>query len=256
MFAGDFDGAIELYRECVDLSLAAGQPFTALLEEVAICQVMSYASRRAEALRSLEDLTRRARAIRSPSAIAWAAFVTGEAIGDADVTASLAAYNTAVEEALKVDNRLFLGLARSSAVALRARHGSIAEALAEFGRVVDEWDELGNVTAQWWVLMNLSILFARVGADRPAALIAGAISGAESRTYTLLGDEDRVRETVRQVTDRLGEATVAALMVEGGRLTIDEGVALARATLVRLADPVEPTTGSASASATPTAPST
>jgi hypothetical protein len=53
---------------------------------------------------------------------------------------------------------------------------------------MEEWDELGNVTAQWWVLMNVSMLFARLGEDRPAALLTGAVLGTEDRTYMLLGD--------------------------------------------------------------------
>ena len=157
--------------------------------------------------------------------------MTGEATADADVPAALAAYRRAIEESLKVDNRLFLGLARSSAVALAARHGAAHDALEEFERVMDEWDELGNVTAQWWVLMNVSTLFARLGEDRPAALLAGAVLGTGGRTYLLLGDEDRLREAVRQVTPRLGEEVARATLAEGRALSIDEAVTLARSTI-------------------------
>ena len=157
--------------------------------------------------------------------------MTGEATAEADVPAALAAYRTAMEESLKVDNRLFLGLARSSAVALAARHGSAHDALEEFERVMDEWDELGNVTAQWWVLMNVSTLFARLGEDRPAALLAGAVLGTEDRTYMLLGDEDRLQDAVRQVTARLGEDVARAVLAEGSGLSIDEAVTLARQTI-------------------------
>jgi hypothetical protein len=147
------------------------------------------------------------------------------------VPAALAAYRTAIEESLKVDNRLFLGLARSSAVALAARHGSAHDALVEFDRVMDDWDELGNVTAQWWVLMNMSTLFVRLGEDRPAALLAGAVLGTEDRTYLLLGDEARLRDAVRQVTVRLGEDVTRATLAEGRDLSVDEAVALARQTI-------------------------
>ena len=158
--------------------------------------------------------------------------MTGEATAEADVPAALAAYRTAMEESLKVDNRLFLGLARSSAVALAARHGSAHDALAEFERVMDDWDELGNVTAQWWVLMNVSTLFARLGEDRPAALLAGAVLGTEDRTYLLLGDEARLQDAVRQVTRaaRRG-ASREPRWPRDATLSIDEAVALARQTI-------------------------
>jgi hypothetical protein len=121
-------------------------------------------------------------------------------------------------------------------VALAARHGSAHDGLEEFGRVMDEWDELGNVTAQWWVLLNVSTLFARLGEDRPAALLAGALLGTEDRTYMLLGDETRLREAVGQVTARLGEDVARATLTEGRDLSIDEAVALARETLRSAAD--------------------
>jgi predicted ATPase/DNA-binding SARP family transcriptional activator len=240
MFEAAHDKAIRLYEQCVALSLTEGMPSTALLEEIAICQVMTYAGRRTDALALLGDLNRRARESRSPSAIAWAKFVTAETTGDADVAAALAAYRTAIEESTKVDNRLFLGLARSSAVALGARHGPADEALAEFERVMDQWDEFGNVTGQWWVLMNLSILFARLGADQPAALLAGAIIWAEARTYTLMGDEGRLHDTVRELGARLGAEPLQALLAEGGTLTIEEGVAVARQTISDLGHRREP----------------
>jgi hypothetical protein len=198
---------------------------------------MTYAGRSAEARERLPRLLGRARAMGNPSAIAWASYVTGEATAEVDVPGALAAYRAAVEESLKVDNRLFLGLARSSAVALAARDGSAQDALAEFERVMDDWDELGNVTAQWWVLLNVSTLLARLGQDRPAALLAGALLGTEERTYMLLGDETRLRDATQQVTARLGEEEARATLAEGRELSIDEAVSLARRAIRTAAGP-------------------
>ena len=230
MFAGRFDEAIGRYEECVSLNLAEGRPLAALVAEIAACQAATYAGRGSEARERLTDLRRRARVTGNPTTIAWASYVTGEAVADTDVPTALAAYRTAMEEAAKVDNRLFLGLARSSAVVLAARHGAAHDALAELDRVMDEWDELGNVTAQWWVLMNVAILCARLGEDRSAALLAGAVlgTGDRERTFMLLGDEDRLSDAVRQVTARLGEEAAGATLAEGRELSIDDAVAQAR----------------------------
>ena len=238
MFAGDFDEAIRRFEECVALNLAEERPLAALVAEVAVCQAATYAGRAGEARDRLTELRRRARATGNPSAVAWAYYVTGEATGDADVPAALAAYRRAMEESATVDNRLFLGLARSSSVVLAARHGAPHDALRELERVMEEWDELGNVTAQWWVLMNVSTLFARLAEDRPAALLAGAVlgTGGGGRTYMLLGDEDRLWDSVRRVTERLGEDVARTLLAEGRGLSIDEAVALARQTIRAAAD--------------------
>jgi predicted ATPase/DNA-binding SARP family transcriptional activator len=234
MFAGDFDEAVRRYEECVSLNLAEGRPIAALIAEIAICQATTYAGRAEQVLDRLADLRRRARRTGNPSALAWASFVTGEAIGDSDVPAALAAYRRAMEAALEVDNRLFLGLARSSAVVLAGRHGTADAALAEFGRVLDEWDELGNIAAQWWVLMNFAILFTRLGEDRPAALLAGAFLGIEGRTYMLLGDEERLQNAVTELSARLGETVAETTFAEGGELSVADAVALARETMDRL----------------------
>jgi hypothetical protein len=202
--------------------------------------VTTYAGRSSEARERLTELRRRAHATKNPSAIAWASFVTGEATAEVDVPAALSAYRTAMEESLKVDNRLFLGLARSSAVALAARYGSAHDALDEFDRVMDEWDELGNVTAQWWVLMNVSMLFARLGQDNTALLLAGAVLGTDARTYMLLGDEERLRETVREVTARLGRDVARATLTQGRELALDDAVTLARRTIREAADHARP----------------
>jgi len=158
MFAGDMAEARTRFAEAGLRNLAEGRDLAALMCEMSVCQAMTYAGDAAEARQRLVGLRQRARASRNPSALAWALYVTGEATAEVDVPSALHAYRAAAEEALKVDNRLFLGLARSSAVALASRRGSPLEVLAEFERVMAEWDELGNVAAQWWMLLQIALL--------------------------------------------------------------------------------------------------
>jgi tetratricopeptide (TPR) repeat protein len=231
MFRGDFDQAIARFEEADRLNRAEGRDLAALLCEVCVCQAMTYAGRAAEARTRLVELRRRARASRNPSAVAWTYYVTGDATAEDDVPAALAAYRTAVEESLKVDNRLFLGLARSAGVALAARLGSPQDALAEFERVMDDWDELGNVAAQWWVLLQVCLLLTRLGRDRPAALLAGAVLANETQTYMLLGDTDRLQASIATLTTRLGGRTAEDTLAEGAALGFDDIAALARRTI-------------------------
>ena len=171
--------------------------------------------------------------------------VTGDATAEDDVPAALAAYRTAVEESLKVDNRLFLGLARSAAVALAARLDSPRDALAEFERVMADWDELGNVAAQWWVVLQVCLLLTLLGLDRPAALLAGAVLANGTQTYVLLGDTDRLQASIATLITRLGGRTAEDTPTsEGAALGFDDIAALARrtTTAARTREP----TGSAS----------
>ena len=228
MFAGDFAGAGALFEESERLSRAEGRDLAALMCEVCVCQAMTYAGDAAGARQRLEGLRLRAARSRNPSAIAWAGYVTGQATAEVDLPAALAAYRAAVEQSLKVDNRLFLGLARTAAVELAARRASPQDALAEFERVMGEWDELGNVAVQWWVLLQISVLLTRLGFDRPAALLAGAFVAGGQRTWMLLGDDDRLQASIAALTERLDEQTVRAAFAEGAALGFDEAAALAQ----------------------------
>ena len=231
MFAGDMAEARIRFAEAGLRNLAEGRDLAALMCEMSVCQAMTYAGDAAEARQRLVGLRQRARASRNPSALAWALYVTGEATAEVDVPSALHAYRAAAEEALKVDNRLFLGLARSSALALASRRGSPLEVLAEFERVMAEWDELGNVAAQWWMLLQIALLLARTGRDRPAALLIGAFRENGKQTYMLLGDQDRFQNAVATLTDRLGAETASVALAEGAELTFDDAAALARDTL-------------------------
>jgi tetratricopeptide (TPR) repeat protein len=228
MFLGDFDEAVARFTEAERLNRAEGRNVAALMCEISVCQAMTYGGHAAEARTRLVELRQRAGRSGNPSAIAWAHYVTGDATAEVDVAAALSAYRVTVEQSHKVDNRLFLGLARSAAVALTARSGSPQNALAEFERVMDQWDELGNVAAQWWVLLQVSLLLTRLGLDRPAALLMGAFRANENPTYMLLGDQDRLQAGIETVAARMGRQTAHATMAEGATLGYDDVAALAR----------------------------
>ena len=231
MFAGDFELAKARFQASADLHRDAGNDVAALMSECSVCQAMTYGGGAEAARDRLDDLRPRVLATRNPSAIAWVHYVTGEATAEVDPPRALASYRAAIEDAAKVDNRLFLGLARSSAVALTARLGSPEEALVEFGQVLAGWDEIGNVAAQRWVLMQVGLLLSRLGVDRPAALLAGFAQAGGNRTYMLLGDDDRLRACVTTLQARLDRDVADGLLSEGRQLSTEDALALARRTL-------------------------
>jgi predicted ATPase/DNA-binding SARP family transcriptional activator len=236
MFAGEFDTAVARFAEAERLNRAEGRDVAALMCEVCVCQAMAYAGSTAQARERLASLRQRAGRSRNPSAVAWAYYVTGEATADVDPPRALAAYRAAVEESLRVDNRLFSGLARTAAVAVTARRGSPHDALAEFERVMAEWDELGNVMVRWWVLMQISVLFTRLGLDRPAALLVGAYLANANRSYMLRGDEERLEGAMVTLTERLGGPIAQAALAEGAALSFDDAAALALRTIAASRD--------------------
>ena len=182
-----------------------GRDLAALMCEVCVCQAHDLRRRAAEARTRLVDL-RDAPAPAEPERHRLDVLRDRRGDGGRRPAAALTAYRTAVEESLKVDNRLFLGLARSCAVALAARRGSPQDALAEFELVMDEWDELGNVAAQWWVLLRSPCCSPVSACDRPAALLAGAFRANGTGPTCCSATTDRLQASIATLTDAAGRA--------------------------------------------------
>ncbi|MFW3173123.1 hypothetical protein, partial [Geodermatophilus sp. CPCC 206100] len=232
MFLGATADAVERYRRTAALHRAAGDRVNELMAEVSVCQAATYgggadwaAARVAELLGPLAELG-------NPSGLAWAYYVLGEATAAADPDRALAAYAAVLEHGTDVDNRLFVMLARSSALTLLAGGGSDATALERFGEVLDQWEDLGNELSQWWVLENLAVLLARIGEPRDAAVLAGAVAANRHR-YPAFVRNQALELAVRALRGRLGDAGVDAATAEGAALTFAAAVALARAAIRR-----------------------
>jgi hypothetical protein len=176
----------------------------------------------------MDELFDRARDLGVPSALCWAHYVTGETLAGTDADGALAAFAAAIDVGSAVDNRLFVWLAHTSSVAVAADHGSPVVAFAEFSRVLEQWEDVRNEALQWWVLLNLAVLLVRVGSDRDAALLAGAVRAARAHQPTLPRDEARLDATLDLVRDRLGVAATDAALTEGAALPFPAALAYAR----------------------------
>ncbi|MDD7942917.1 BTAD domain-containing putative transcriptional regulator [Actinomycetospora lutea] len=239
MFAGRSEEAAALFARAASLHEAAGQPVRALLCEISVWQATSY--RRGEdganeAAARMGDLLARARTLGHPSALAWAHYVHGEAVADLAVDRALADYAAAIGASSAVGNRLFVMLARTSAVRLTARHAPVAEALEELEQVVTQWEDLGSEATQWWVLFNLVVLMVRAGSDRDGAVLAGAALAAGARHPSFPRDEAVLEDTLRQLRDRLGDEATDTALAEGATLPFATSVTWARRA-VRAAGP-------------------
>jgi predicted ATPase/DNA-binding SARP family transcriptional activator len=227
MFLGRTADSVERYRRTAVLHRAAGDPLNALMAEVSVCQVATYGGDAAWAVTRVAELLGPIGALGNPSGLAWVHYVLGEATAASDPERALAAYAAVLEHGTAVDNRLFVMLARSSALTVLAGGGSDSTALAEFGKVLDQWEDLGNELSQWWVLENLAVLLARLGDGRHAAPLAGAVMANRHRYPAALRNEGLGR-AVHALRERLGEAVVDAMVEEGAALPFASAVALAR----------------------------
>ncbi len=203
--------------------------------DISAYQALTYGGGAAEAAAAVPALLHRARETGNPSVQSWAYYVLGEAYAKLDPPRAIAAYTACVELGSVADNRLYVMLGRSSAVALFAAHEAPQDAIAEFETVLGDWEDIGNELSQWWVLQNLVIFLARTGAWADAALLAGAVLANIDRAPTFVREDDGLRRAVDELERALGSADAGALLSEGGGMAIATAAAHARAAIRRAA---------------------
>jgi hypothetical protein len=157
----------------------------------------------------------------------WARLLTGLVVEHVDPERALAAYAEAVRHGTTVDCRLFVGMAQVPAAAVSARltPESAAGALEE---ALDRWDRPGAEMLQWWLLGGVAVLLADAGADRDAAVLAGAVLAASDHRPSFAADLARLAEALAAVRNRLGAEAVEAAIAQGAAMGQPAVVAHAR----------------------------
>lgn len=206
-----------------------------LLADISVYQALVYAGGAAEAVVDLAPLLQRARESGNPGAQSWAFYVLGEAQAKLDPALALRAYTACIEHGTAVSNRLYVTLARSSAVAVVAAQEASGDAVGEFEKVLAEWEDIGNELSQWWVLQNLAILLTRTGAWTDAARLAGAVLANIDRFPAFVREEDGLRRAIGERERHLGSDELTDLLAEGRGLPIAAAAAHARAAIRRAA---------------------
>jgi predicted ATPase/DNA-binding SARP family transcriptional activator len=233
MFRSRDAEAVELFRRTARLFRAAGNETMGLLGDISANQALAYGGGALEAAENVRPLLQRVRESGNPSAQSWAYYVLGEASARVDPARALPAYAASVELGTSSDSRLFVMLARSSAVALVASSGAPRDAIAEFERVLGDWEDIGNELSQWWVLQSLAVFLTRVGAWSDAAPLAGAVLANIDRFPTFVRDEDALWRAVAELERHLGPAELESMLAEGRVLPIASAAAHARAAIRR-----------------------
>jgi hypothetical protein len=102
-----------------------------------------------------------------------------------------------------------------SASSLRGRHGDAREAVRLFLEVIPLWQRAGNWTQQWTTVRNVIELFVRLGVNRPAAVLIGAVEAATTAAPVFGADAERLTHARQTLTSRLGARELAAAIAEG-----------------------------------------
>jgi predicted ATPase/DNA-binding SARP family transcriptional activator len=233
LFEGRLHASADHFARGAEAAAEAGDDYhrTHLLGDVAL--IRAYQGETDEALRASDEARRVARATANPSATAWSLYVDGEILADTDPDRAIALLDSSIDLAQTVGSTFVLGVALVSASSVRGRHGDPYGALQMFLMVVQHWHRVGNWTQQWTTLRNVIDLLVRLGADRPAAVLLGAVRAAHTAAPIYGTDAQRMDTAARLLHRRLGPHPFTAGTARGEAMTGDQAVGFACAELRR-----------------------
>lgn len=222
LFEGRLGAALDWYRRGDRAALAAGDVAQHLVAGAAELLALGYAGDpttrdRAEAL-----LAEVGDAVTPYAAHAW--YCAGEAalaMGHASAAPRL---ERALELAEQTGAGLVTGLAGASRASIEARTGDPVVAAHQFRRLVDHWRRAGMWSTQWTMLRSIVGLLARLGHDRDAAVVLGAVQATHAGHRVFGADAVTLDELGRRLRASLGAAGYADALAEGAVLDGDAAV--------------------------------
>ena len=240
-------------REAVHSSQSAGDAYRAQWSSHVEALAAVYA-RDPDAPAMVDSVHAGAVALGNPSHLAWAWYLRGEAILDADPDQAVAALERAVELAGSVRNHFVRGVALVSSGSARGRSADPWGAVGAFRAIIDHWRRAGDWTHQWTTLRNLVDLLVRLEIDEPAALILGAASRSTSAPPVYGVGADRLARAEELMQSRLGVDRFRAAVERGSTTSDDDLVVLMLDELDQLGARTAPAAGRGHLPSPPTAP--
>ncbi len=235
IFRGGLRQASDLYRKAYDLSVGNGDFLDAAWDAASAAAAFAYGNDPGEASRFADQAREAADACRSPSALAFVSWVTGEIAADTGPGQARHHLQRAVALAKPAGSRFVDGISRVSLATLHARHGDPATALRHYERVILDWQQAGAWTPLWVTIRTLVDLLARVGACHDAATLYGAVASASSGAPPYGTDADRLRQSVALLRDHLTGAEFRSCIGKGEQLDGTQVIHLALQAIRRAA---------------------
>jgi len=218
VFRGELTDAADLYTRAYDLSVANGDALDAAWDAASAAAAYAYGNRQEEASRLADRARAAAGESRSPSALAFVSWVSGEIAVDTSPGRARHHLHRAVTLARSAGSRFVAGISQVSLAALDARHGDPAAAFSQYERAIREWRQAGAWTPLWVTLRSLVELLARGGAWHDAAVLYGAVTSASTGAPPFGADADRLRQSAALLRQHLAAAEFRSSAEDGERM--------------------------------------
>jgi predicted ATPase/DNA-binding SARP family transcriptional activator len=222
LFEGRLDAALDWYRRAIVAADAAGDVGQRLIASATEVLAMAYAGAPATAERADALLAEVGDAPTPHAAHAW--YAAGEAALGIDDERASVLLARAIELAERSGAGLVTGLAGASRASIEARVGDPAQAARRFRDLIDHWRRAAMWSTQWTMLRSIAGLLPRLGRDRDAAVLLGAIQATEAGHRLFGADEVALLDLDRRLRATLGSADYDAALAEGAALDGDAAV--------------------------------
>lgn len=230
LWEGRLDECIATMDHAADLATDPYEMFPWTVRSLAL----AYAGRTDEAIAMAQRAQSDADRLGNPTMMALARYSLGEALLERDPDGAAAVFDRVIELAGGVHNRMVLGVASVSVMSLRARHGEPAKALRSSASVLELWAQTNDWTHFGVGLRSVAELFARVDADKAAAVLLGAVLDGEVGPPVYGADADRLAGLADHLEQHLGTSGLAAARGRGQAMTAAEALDFAQAEIERI----------------------
>ena len=223
LYEGDLDGAARAALELRRLGDQLGDSHAAAFGIVDAALARVYGG---DAPGALDELAQADLGDLAPTDRAWLSYARGDALSALGDAGAADAFHEAIELGETVGNRFVISVSRTSLAIEHARVGELDSAFEAFHDSLCDYMRHGNFTHAVTAMRNLIGLLARVGDDRAATLLAGAM--ADERLRVSYGAEaEQISDVVDQIARRVGTSRFTAWFADGQRLDPDRAVRLA-----------------------------
>jgi len=223
LVVGDLSEAVTSFTEAYSLARAAGDLLQAVWNLGSAAVARAYSGDIDGALEAATEVCSIAELSGSPSARAFAQYVTGEALASGEDLGAEAHLRQAIELAAVADTSFVAGLAEVTLVASLAGQQDIPTALAHCESAIKAWQRAGAWTPLWVTLRTVIALLLRAGATDDLAVLYGAVVSPRAGSAPFGVDAALMSDVAEQLRRELGEDELRH-QAEVGRSMAEERV--------------------------------
>jgi predicted ATPase/DNA-binding SARP family transcriptional activator len=235
LLAGDLHRATAEFTGAYELASAAGDVLQAVWDLGSAAVAIAYDGEAKRAFELAQEVLVSAERSGSPSARAFAHFVTGEILAGEQPQTAETHLRQSIELAASADSRFVAGLAEVALAASRTRQADVAAALAYCESAIHRWYRAGAWTPLWVTLRTVVALLMRVGAYEDAAVLYGAAEAPRTGLPPFGSDATMMRDAAERLRGELGEEEFFRRVEAGQAMTEGASIRFALDALARAA---------------------